>query len=540
MKFIKILLQSAFSLFFSVSIFSQTNFVSKVWVADNGDGTYKNPILHADYSDPDAIRVGDDFYLTASSFNAAPGLPILHSKDLINWELINYVFQKQKPLDVFDRPQHGGGVWAPAIRFHDGDFYIFYPDPDFGIYMTKTKNPAGAWSEPVLIKSGKGWIDPCPLWDDGDAYLVSAFAGSRAGIKSVLIVSKMSTDGTKLLDDGVLVFDGHEKHPTIEGPKFYKRNGFYYIFAPAGGVSTGWQLVLRSKSIYGPYEEKIVLAQGTSEVNGPHQGAWVTTQTGEDWFLHFQDKGAYGRILYLEPMTWKNDFPVIGIDKDSDGAGEPVLSYRKPNVGKVLPIVTPPDSDEFDSAKLGLQWQWSANPSVVWAFPFPAKSVLRMNSVALPENYKNLWDLPNLLLQKFPAEKFTVTIKVNLAPRFEGEKFALLVMGLDYAYLGVTKRNGKVYVSQSTAKDADKGTAETESAPIELKNKEFYLRVKISENAMCQFSFSDDGRNFQTVGEIFKAREGKWIGAKVGLFFSRSAKFNDAGTADVDWFRFEK
>ncbi len=519
---------------------AQERFVSKVWVSDNGDGTYKNPILHADYSDPDAIRVGDDFYLTASSFNAAPGLPILHSKDLVNWRVVNYVFQKQKPLDVYDKPQHGGGVWAASIRFHDGEFYIFYPDPDFGIYMTKTKNPAGEWSEPVLIKAGKGWIDPCPLWDDdGKAYLVSAFAGSRAGIKSVLIVSKMSADGAKLLDEGTLIFDGHEKHPTVEGPKFYKRNGFYYIFAPAGGVSTGWQLVLRSKNIYGPYEEKIVLAQGKTNVNGPHQGAWVQTQTGEDWFVHFQDKGAYGRIMYLEPMTWKNDFPVIGVDADGDGIGEPVLRYKKPNVGQTFPIETPADSDEFDGETLGLQWQWHANPNQVWAFLFPAKGFLRMNSVQTLENYKNLWDAPNLLLQKFPAEEFAATAKVTLNPRFEMEKFGLIVMGLDYSYIGVTAKGGKLYVAQATAKDADKGTTETENVPFALNEKTFYLRVKVAKDAMCGFSFSTDNKTFTSVGVPFKAREGKWIGAKVGLFFNRPAKFNDAGTADIDWFRFE-
>ncbi len=127
----------------------------------------------------------------------------------------------------------------------------------------------------------------------------------------------------------MLVFDGHDNHPTVEGPKFHKRNGFYYIFAPAGGVATGWQLVLRSKNIYGPYEEKIVLAQGKTAINGPHQGAWVDTPTGEDWFLHFQDKVAFGRIVHLQPMTWKNDFPVMA---DNNGTGEPVLSYRKPNI----------------------------------------------------------------------------------------------------------------------------------------------------------------------------------------------------------------
>lgn len=514
--------------------------LSKVWKADNGDGTFKNPVLFADYSDPDAIRVGDDYFMTASSFNAVPGLPILQSKDLVNWKLINHALRKQMPFDVFSRTQHGGGVWAPAIRFHKGEFYIFYPDPDFGIYMTKSANPAGEWSEPVLVRAGKGLIDPCPLWDDdGQAYLVSAFAGSRAQFKSVLIVSKMSADGTKLLDDGVIVFDGHDANPTVEGPKFYRRNGFYYIFAPAGGVSTGWQLVLRSKNIYGPYEVKNVLAQGSTAINGPHQGAWVTTQTGEDWFLHFQDRGAYGRVVHLQPMTWKNDFPVIGIDKNGDGTGEPVLTYKKPNVGKSFAVETPSDSDEFGENALGLQWQWHANPQQGWAFLFPARGALRMNSVLLPEKARNLWDVPNLLLQKFPAEEFTATAKVNFEPRFEGEKFGLIVMGIDYSYAGVSFKGGKLYVAQAGAKDADKGLAETENVPYQLNDRNFFLRVKVEKGAMCQFSFSTDNVKFTNLGVPFKAREGRWIGAKIGFFFSRPGVYNDAGSADIDWFRFE-
>ena len=507
---------------------------SKVWVADNSDGTYKNPIIHADYSDPDVIRVGDDFYMTASSFNAVPGLPILHSKDLVNWKIINHVFTEQEPKEVFQKPQHGNGVWAPSIRFHNGEFYIYYGDPDFGVYMTKTKNPADKWTKPLLIKEAKGWIDTCPLWDDdGNAYLVHAFAGSRAGIKSILVVNRMNADGTKVLDDGVLVFDGHDAHPTVEGPKFYKRNGYYYIFAPAGGVSTGWQLVLRSKNVFGPYEEKIVLAQGRTNINGPHQGAWVETQTGESWFIHFQDKSAYGRVVHLQPVVWKNDFPVIGNE------GEPVLKFRKPNVGKTFLIQTPQDSDEFDDSKIGLQWQWQANPQATWAFPFPQKGVLKMFSVQQSEEFKNFWDVPNLLLQKFPAEEFSATTKVTLNPRFEGEKFGLIVMGLDYAYLSVVNKQNKLFISQTICKDADKGTKETESENLELTSKTFYLRVKVEKEAMCKFSFSTDGKNFTSVGNAFKAREGKWIGAKVGLFFIRNGKFNDAGSADVDWFRVE-
>ena len=522
----------------SMAAFSQ---VSKVWVADNGDGTYKNPILNADYSDPDAIRVGEDYYMTSSSFNNVPGLPILHSKDLVNWRLINHVFREQEPKELFAKPRHGGGVWAPAIRFHAGEFYIFYPDPDLGIYMTKAKDPAGEWTKPLLIAAGKGWIDPCPLWDDdGNAYLVHAFAGSRAGIKSLLVVKKMSVDGTRLLDDGVMVFDGHDADPTVEGPKFMKRDGYYYILAPAGGVATGWQLALRSKNIYGPYERKVVLAQGKSTVNGPHQGALVDTPGGEWWFLHFQDKGAYGRVVHLQPAVWKNGFPVIGTDPDGDGTGEPVLTHKKPNVGKAYPIQTPPDTDEFNGSTLGRQWQWHANPIAAWAFPFPDRGVLRMYSVEQPENYKNLWDLPNLLLQKTPADEFTATARVKIVPRFEGERFGLVVMGIDYSLLGITNRGGKLFMAQATAKDADKGSLETESTPQLLAGNEFYLRVAVRAGATCTFSYSYDGTGFTTVGQPFKAREGRWIGAKVGFVYNRPGKFNDAGSADIDWFRFEK
>ncbi len=531
----------AFLMFVPVCVISQTvPFVSKVWVADNGDGTYKNPIINADYSDPDAIRVGTDFYMTASSFNAVPGLPILHSKDLVNWSIINHVFREQMPLDVFAKPQHGNGVWAPSIRFHAGEFYIFYPDPDFGIYMSKAKDPAGEWSKPVLIKEGKGWIDPCPLWDDdGKAYLVHAYAGSRSGIKSILVVNKMSPDGMRLLDGGVIVFDGHDADSTVEGPKFYKIDGYYYILAPAGGVPTGWQLALRSKNVYGPYEKKVVLAQGKSSINGPHQGALVDTPTGEWWFLHFQDKGPYGRLVHLQSAIWKNGFPVIGSDPDGDGTGEPVLKFKKPNVGKTYPIETPQDSDEFNGETIGPQWQWQANPRAEWAFAFPEKGFLRMNSVQLPDGYKNLLDLPNLLLQKFPAEEFTVTTKITLAPRFEGERFGLVVMGYDYSYLGVVNTKGKLYISQSTAKDAEKGSTETESSPQPLNSNELYLRVRVEKDAVCTFSYSTDDKTFASIGSPFKAREGRWIGAKVGFFYSRPARFNDAGSADVDWFRFE-
>ncbi len=513
-----------------------------VWVADRGDGTYRNPILHADYSDPDVIRVGSDFYMTASSFTCTPGLPVLHSYDLVNWSLIAYALPVQYPREVYDMPQQGRGVWAPCIRYHKGEFYIYYSDPDFGIYLVKSKNPAGAWSEPILVKAGKGIIDPSPLWDDdGRAYLVHAFAGSRAGIKSILVVCTMNEEGTKVLDDGVLIFDGHDHHPTIEGPKFYKRNGYYYIFAPAGGVTNGWQTVLRSVNIFGPYEDKIVMDQGNTNINGPHQGAWVELSNGENWFIHFQDKGPYGRVVHLQPMQWKDEWPVIGTDNDGDGKGEPVLVYKKPDVCKTWPVNTPPESDEFNGKAPGLQWQWNANPGPYWAIACPDKGFLRLYAIQIPENFRNFYlDVPNILLQKFPAPSFTATAKIRFNPRNSGEKTGLIIMGRDYAYLGIKRDDRQLIISQTLCYNADKGNTESEFPECyKTDSLQFYLRVTVNDSALCTFSYSHDSVHYRNVGVTFKAREGGWIGAKTGLFVIKTEKSNDAGNVDVDWFRVE-
>jgi len=529
-------------LILSLNLFAQKPYVSKVWVADNGDGTYKNPIINADYSDPDAIRVGDNFYLVSSSFEDVPGLPILQSKDLVNWTIIGHALKRQPPIEHFSIPRHGEGVWAPSIRYHNNEFYIYYPDPDFGIYLTKAKSITGPWSDPVLVEAGKGLIDPCPLWDDdAQVYLVHAFAGSRAGIKSIIVVKKLNKEGTKVTDKGALVYDGHETDPTIEGPKFYKRNGYYYIFAPAGGVPTGWQLVLRSKNVYGPYERKVVMDQGGSTTNGPHQGAWVTTQTGEDWFLHFQDKDAYGRVVHLQPMKWINEWPVIGFDKDGDGKGEPVVQYKKPNVGKIYPIQTPAESDEFDGNQLGLQWQWMANPKATWYFLNPSKGYLRLFSDKLPDSSKNLWGAPNVLLQKFPADEFMVTTKMNFVPNknLENEKAGLAIMGLSYASLSLKSKKDGIYLVYAVGKNATQGNAEIETVISKISNAEIYLRVIVTKGAKCNFYYSSDGKTFMKAGDEFIAEVGRWIGAKVGLFCIREVQINDSGWADFDWFRME-
>lgn len=526
---------------------------SKVWVSDEGNGMYRNPVLHADYSDPDVCAVGEDYFLTASSFNCTPGLPILHSKDLVNWKIVNYALKKVEPVEYYNEARHGKGVWAPSIRFHEGMYYIYWGDPDFGIFMVKTRDPYGEWDAPVLVKAGKGMIDPCPLWDDdGRVYLAHAWAGSRAKFNSVLTVCELNKEGTKVISDPVLVFDGNDGvNHTIEGAKFYKRNGFYYLFAPAGGVVSGWQLVMRSKDVYGPYEARIVMAQGKTDINGPHQGGWVDTPAGESWFLHFQDKGAYGRVLHLNPMKWVNDWPVIGVDKDGDGCGDPVSRYRKPKTGKTYPIETPVESDEFDTRKLGLQWEWHANYQDVFGFT-TNMGYVRIYGHELSPHFKNFWEVPNLLMQKFPAEEFTATAKLKVSAKDDGQLSGLIIMGWNYSWIGVEKQGEKFLLKQAVCKDAEQGNLEQVSTLAVLEpsrkfeaglfpnyEREIYIRVHVDKGAYCRFSYSLDGKKFTEAGTLFKARQGKWIGAKVGMF-SVTPHGKERGWVDVDWFRVEK
>jgi beta-xylosidase len=510
-----------------------------IWKPDNKDGTYKNPIIYSDYSDPDVIRVGEDFYMTASSFNCVPGLPILHSKDLVNWKLIGHAIERFDD-ERFDVPQHGNGVWAPSIRYHNGWFWIFYGDPDAGIFMTKAKNPVGPWEPLHLVQEGKGLIDTCPLWDDdGKAYIVHACAKSRAGINSILTVKRMNPDGRKILDEGVMVFDGREGvAPTIEGPKFYKRNGYYYIFAPAGGVSHGWQLALRSKNVLGPYEAKRVLEQGSTNINGPHQGGWVELKNGDGWFIHFQDRDAYGRIVHLNPVSWVDGWPMMGVDLDGNGVGEPVTKYKKPNVGKTYPLTVPQASDEFNSDKMDLQWQWHANYKNGWMSLTDRSGWMRLFSVPAHADAANLWPVPNLLLQKFSAPEFTVTTKLDFSKLNEGEKTGLVVMGQSYSYLAVEKTSSGYQLIKMSCKDARGGDREVKESNLGIKGDSIMLRVTVGEDAVCDFSYGR-GTEFSKIGETFTAREGRWIGAKVGLFCLAKSTQRKSGYADYDWFRFE-
>jgi beta-xylosidase len=524
----------AMSAFASTSTFdpeeSSINMVGP-WVPDLGNGTYKNPVLYADYSDPDVVRNGNDYYMTSSSFNCAPGLPILHSNDLVNWRIIGHVFDQQTPADVYNVPLPANGVWAPSIRVHNDTFYITYGDPDYGVYLAKSANPQGPWTV-NLIKSTKGWIDVCPFWDDnGDGYIVHAYASSRVGIKSILTIRRLSSDASQITDS-IMVIDGNTTAPdlltTIEGPKLYKKNGYYYILAPAGGVTAGWQMALRAQNISGPWEYKKVMEQGSTAINGPHQGGWVETPDGkESWFLHFQDNGAYGRVVHLEPMTWVNDWPVIGSDPNGDGIGNPVSTHAKPAVGASYPVQTPQTSDVFNSDTLGPQWQWYANSQPGWMSLTENKGALRLHSVSLPSATPDYKLVPNLLLQKFCADSFTATVKAVFHLQITGERSGIIVVGGTYSLLAVTKKADGLSITNSAVESA---------SDTKLKDSTVYLRLSIiGPSAVCKFSYSIDGRNFTTVGSPYTASKIKWIGAKFGLFASKPFGSATGGYTDFAW-----
>ena len=531
---------------------AQDNYKSKVWSPDNGDGTFTNPVINADYSDPDVCvgASGEDYYMTASSFQCIPGLPVLHSRDLVNWKIINYAVSS---LPDNDTPQPGRCIWAPSIRYHNGYYYIYWGDPDRGVFMVKTKDPAGRWDAPVCVIEGKGMIDTTPLWDDdGRCYLVNGWAGSRAEFKSVLTVRELSADGTRAISQPVIVFDGNNEHHTAEGPKFYKHDGYYWIMCPAGGVATGWQLAMRSKSPYGPYECKTVMAQGNTNINGPHQGGWVHTSQGEDWFLHFQDKGAYGRVVHLNPVTWTKGWPVMGIDRNGDLCGEPVSVYRKPKTASPVTVVNPVESDEFDSTTLGLQWQWHANYQQKFGMP-TSNGFFRMYTHKLSPDFKSLWEAPNLLLQKTPADTFTATSKLTFAAKKEGQYGGIIMMGRDYSALVVRRVGNEFQLQQLTCYGADHGKTEIvktlatfqPSAADKIDYdpaiyRTIYLRLKVSEGAKMTFAYSLDGKRYKACGDEFLMKEGKWIGAKFGFCAEEPAGKGVMGFMDIDWIRIDK
>lgn len=513
-----------------------------LWKADLGNGMYKNPILHTDYSDPDVIRVKDTFYMTASSFNYIPGLPILTSKDLVNWSLVNYAV-KEISYDDYKRPAHGRGIWAPSIRYHDNKFWIFVGMPDEGIFMTNTEDPLGEWSSLTCVWEGKGFIDPCPLWDeDGRAYVVHAYAKSRIGFKSKLGVFEISSDGKKAISEDKFIFDGTETQPTIEGPKIYKRDGMYYILAPAGGVAVGWQTALRSKNIYGPYEEKIVMDQGDTEINGPHQGGLVDTLSGEEWFIHFQDKRVYGRICHLQPVKWENGWPIIGIDNNGDGVGEPVITFKKPCGCLTVEPCEPNTTDEFTSESLELQWQWMANSKNSFYSLNDKPGNLRLyNLNTTGEDKAVIWNSANVLTQKVVCPEFVAETKMDFSNLSVESRAGMIIIGGEYASMCVERTQEEINIIYIESMGEDKKQFENiiERIPC-IDSREIYLKMQFNSNKTCTFYYSVDGVNWNKAANEFSPKKGTWVGAKIGIFAITDGMEQKSGYADFSYFKVGK
>jgi len=516
--------------------FASLGLALAVPAAAYAQATYTNPILYADYSDPDLIRVGRDYYLVASSFHFSPGIPVLKSRDLVHWTIIGHVLPKLPFGPLYDMPgphaltdkiskpiggtKYASGVWAPSIRHHAGKFRVYWATPDEGVFVATATDPAGPWSAPVAVIAKPGLEDPCPFWDeDGSAWLVHGKVGAGP-----LILHRMHPDCTRVLDEGKVIAEDKEKLPVLEGPKFYKRNGYYYLWAPIGGVGTGPQAVGRARDISGPYEWRVVLEPGTTPVQGPHQGGYVETPSGEGWFAHFNSTGAFGRIVHLQPVRWIDDWPVVGQPIPDKASGQPVLTWRMPASATADRLQ---DSDEFAGRTLGLQWSWNHNPlDSAWSL---SRRPGWLRLTALPAEH--LVTARNTLTQILQGPRSRITARLDLSRMTEGQRAGLTLFGVRPSWIGVVRSAGVNRITVAAEGEETSGPR--------LAGATVVLAAEVTEGQAVRYSYSlDDGRRFISFGPpLWLARFSWWKGSRPGLFTFTRGPTSPPGGIDVDWFR---
>jgi len=492
----------------------------KVWTPDNGDGTFTNPIMWGDWPDPDVIRVGDDFYFISTSMHYVPGCPIAKSKDLVNWEMAGYVIQhynEDPRYNMTGGTLYLNGSWAATIRYHNGLFYVGFCTPyGLGIpeghfSMCTAKDIKGPWTRTIFPEY---LYDPGLLFDDdGKVYVVHG--------QSTLYVTELNADALSVKGPKVKIIE----HTQQEGSHVYKINGKYYILGAAGGTQ-GRQVCLRSDNIYGPYESKVVINDdSTYPGNGLHQGGMVQLKNGEWWFIIMQDRGPFGRVPNLEPVTWVDGWPMIG------EKGKGVVTFHKPNVGRVYPIKVPATSDEFNRTTLGLQWQWNHNPD-------PEKWSLTNRPGYLQLKAGKASDLTkarNTLTQRVQGPNSEGIVEIDVRGLKNGNVAGLGVFQKPYAFVAV-RQEGK---DREIVMVNDNKTITT--IPEKFTGSKIWFKAictTLSNTAL--FFYSIDGKNFISVGNDLKMDLGlDWTANRFALFNFSTKDLGIDGNADFNWFHYK-
>ncbi|WP_081147567.1 family 43 glycosylhydrolase [Niastella vici] len=514
-------------------LYAQKQAASPVYTADNGDGTYKNPLLWGDWPDPDLIRVGDEFYFVSTSMHYVPGCPILKSKDLVNWEMAGYAVDRYNEDPRYNL--QGGnmylrGSWAATIRHHNGLFYVGFCTPRWDkekgqFSICTAKEVKGPWTRTIFPEY---LYDPGLFFDDnGKVYVVHG--------QGKLYVTELAADARSAIGAAKEIWTKPIEKPAgstapgqrygMEGSHVYKINGYYYITCPAGGTE-GWQVCLRSKNIYGPYESKVIVQDESSyPANGLHQGGMVQLKDGSWWFLIMQDRGPIGRVPHLVPVVWKEGWPLLGID----GNGKGVLTYTKPNVGKTWPVKVPATTDEFNKATLGLQWQWNHNPDrEKWSLK-ERNGYLRLHASLAAE----LPTARNTLTQRVQGPVSEATVELELNGLKTGNTAGFGVFQSPYAYIAVRKAgNNSCLLMVNNGKVID--------SIAHFNAQKIWIRAHATHlSYIATFSYSTDGKHFIPFGNELKMGLGyDWTANRFALFNFSATKEGVGGYADFNWFHF--
>lgn len=498
---------------------------------DQGDGTFLNPVLPADYSDIDAIQVGNDYYAISSTLHLSPGMTILHSRDMVNWTIIGHAVDDVTQIGPemnWDRMnRYGLGVWAGGIRHHDGKFWLYFGAPNEGLFMTTARDPRGPWEPLTKILDEPGWNDTCPFWDDdGRGYLVTTRFGRdpENGEHYNIYIFELTEDGRGLKMDTRRFL---HRSSGSEANKLYKIDGTYYHYFSEVNHEGRVPMMRRARSLDGPWETRQLAHVNIPADREPNQGGLLQDPSGGWWFLTHQGNGQWdGRTMCLLPVTWIDGWPIIG-EPGEDGIGNMVWRADKPIGG--LPPVMPQTDDDFEGFEIGVQWNWNHQPRAdKWSLD-ENPGYLRLHAFP-PLEPGNLKRAGNTLTQRvFSAPRNEATLVIEVGGMADGQEAGLCHLGGTYSWLGLCQENGKRVLVYN-----DNGNRTT--GP-EIEVERIWLRSTWGQDAVSRFSYSLDGETFTEFGEPYRLTWGDYRGDRIGVF-----TYNDLGEAgyiDVDDFHYQ-